>query len=83
MSSKAYLIYLNFGENVIALGCQITSIYLFFYLMYCAVHRPKKLKVASISLSMRLYIWSQIIGCASLLPYQIYMIFQWRGSKIF
>ncbi|KAI1708529.1 hypothetical protein Ddc_14321 [Ditylenchus destructor] len=78
MPGGTYLTYLNFGETLVTLLCQITSLILNLNLVYISRFKPKFLLVKGLSTSLMAYLYAHIFIGMFALPSNLYMGFNWR-----
>ncbi|KAI1697833.1 hypothetical protein DdX_18258 [Ditylenchus destructor] len=75
-----HLTYLNFGENVMAMLCELVSIPLIIHLFY--ITRYKKKRFQPMSPSLEVFLLSELCMCFLTTFYHIYVVFNWRPPAL-
>lgn len=80
MNSPSFII-IKFIMFIGVLIFQLITLYLMSYIMFCTFFVPQRLKLNSISGSMKVYLISNIICITLSLPFNSYMVVFWRYGK--
>lgn len=82
MANYGYLPYLTFVANTLSLIGQIISITLMSYLIYCSFFNKTRIRVSSLSRSMLIYLFTEVIASSIGLFDGFYMVVKWSPGYI-
>lgn len=77
MIDRSYLPYLTFGANSLSLVGQLISIPFMSYLIYCVFFNKARLRVETLSRSMLIYLFTDVIASSIGLLDGFYMVIKW------